>query len=590
MKKQEKTTKKSGLKRQSINRFLLSMIIIALVNVIAYYLFTRLDLTSEKRYSLSPATKTMLRELDDIVYFKIYLDGEFPAGFKRLRNETREMLDEFRAYTDNIQYEFIDPNAIKNNTDRKNLYCQLMEKGLSPTNLQVKMDGGSSQQIIFPGALVTYRSKETPVQLLISQVNTPPEAVLNTSVQSLEYNLANCIRKLSLEIKPSIAFIEGHGELDKYETADIRLALSEFYKIEAVKIDEKLNSLTERDTKDSNNVKVKNKFEAIIIAKPDSVFSEKDKFFIDQYIMRGGKVLWLLDPVFASMDSLQVHTETMGVGMDVNLGDQLFKYGVRLNYDLVMDINALPIPVRTGQMGNKPQFDFIPWFFFPLLSPGSNHPVVNGLNSVKTEFLSSLDTVNVPGIKKTILLKTSKYSRIVKAPTFISLDILKQDPDPKLFTGPPCNGAILLEGSFPSLYNHRLTPEISENKEIAFIGSGSPSKMIVISDGDAIKNYFDFKKGMTYPLGYDRYTRETFGNKELILNAVDYLCDTDGLIRVRSREVKLRLLDMTRVNESGLKIQLMNTAGPVLLVLIFGLLQTWLRKRKYTRITPKTHE
>ncbi len=586
MKKQET---KFSLKRQSISRFILSLVLIALINVVAFYVFTRFDLTAEKRYSLSPATKKMLRELDDIVYFKVYLDGEFPAGFKRLRNETREMLDEFRAYTDNIQYEFIDPSAIKNKNDRNNLYQQLVEKGLSPTNLQVRNEGGSSQQIIFPGALVTYRSKETPVQLLISQVNTPPEAVLNTSVQSLEYNLANCIRKLSINLKPSIAFIEGHGELDEYETADIRLALSEYFKIEKVRIDEKLNSLTERDTKDSTKIKIRNKFEAIIIAKPDSVFSEKDKFIIDQYIMRGGKVLWLIDPVFASMDSLQVHAETMGIARDLNLGDQLFKYGVRLNNDLIMDINALPIPVRTGQMGNQPQFDFLPWYFFPLLVPASTHPVVNGLNTVKTEFLSSLDTVQTPGIKKTVLLQTSKYSRQVKAPVYISLDILKKEPDQKLFSGPPQTGGILLEGSFSSLYTHRLTPEISENREIAFIEEGSPSKMIVLTDGDIIKNYFDFKKGMAYPLGYDRYTRETFGNKELILNAVDYLCDHDGLIQVRSRELRLRLLDMTRVNESGLIIQLVNTAGPVILVLLFGIIQTWLRKRKYTRLSTKTH-
>lgn len=586
----KKHDKMSSLKRQSISRFLMSVIIIALLNVIAYFLFTRLDLTSEKRYSLSPATKSMLKNIDDIVYFKIYLDGEFPAGFKRLRNETREMLDEFRAYTDNIQYEFIDPSAIKNKNDRNNLYKQLMEKGLAPTNLQVKKEGGSSQQIIFPGALVTYRSKETPVQLLVSQVNTPPEAVLNTSVQSLEYNLANCIRKLSLKNKPGIAFIEGHGELNEYQTADITNALGEFFDVKRVTINEQLNSLTERDTRDSNNVKVSNKFEAIIFAKPDSFFSEKDKFIVDQFIMRGGKVLWLLDPVFASMDSLQVHNETMGIANNINLTDQLFKYGVRLNNELVMDVNAIPIPVRTGQMGNKPQFDFIPWYFFPLLSPGSNHPIVNGLNSVKSEFVSSLDTVGAQGIKKTILLRTSKYSRVVKAPAFISLDILKRDPDPKLYTGPPRNVALLLEGPFPSLYENRLTPEISESKQIAFVGGGTHSKMIVIADGDVIKNYFDVKKGVVYPLGWDRYTQETFGNKDLILNSIDYLCNNDGLISVRSRELKLRLLDMTRVDESSLMIQLTNTAGPVVLVLLFGLLQTWLRRRKYTRLTSKTNE
>ena len=575
--------RKRSVKRQHLTALLLGIVIIMLLNVISYFVFYRIDLTSEKRYSLSPATKKILKNLDEIVYFRVYLDGEFPAGFKRLRNETREMLDEFRAYSDNIQYEFIDPTAISDKKDRNNLYRQLMEKGLTPTQLQVKKEEGSSQQIIFPGALVTYRQKEAPVQLLISQVNTPPEAVLNTSVQALEYNLANTIRSLTTVVKPSVAFIEGHGELNKFETADIMASLSEYYEVERVRIGEQLSSLAERNTKDTNHITIRNKFDAIIIAKPDSAFSEKDKFIIDQFIMRGGKVLWLVDPVFASMDSLQVHRETMGVAMPLNIEDQLFKYGVRLNQNLVMDVSALPIPIKTGQMGNKPQFDFFPWFYFPILTPTANHPVVSSLNAVKTEFISSLDTVKADGIKKTILLKTSKYSRVATVPAMISLDILKQEPDERLYQGPPQDVCVLLEGSFTSLYKHRLTPEISENKEIGFIEEGKPSKMMVISDGDIIKNYYDYNKSMPYPLGYDRYTRETFGNKDLIMNAVDYLCDDAGVISVRSRELKLRLLDMTRVNKSKTMIQLANVAIPVLLVLIFGLIQSVMRKRRYIK-------
>ncbi len=583
-KERKNRDKKKSVKRQNITALLLGIVMLILLNVISFFVFHRIDLTSEKRYSLSPATKKILKDLDDIVYFKIYLDGEFPAGFKRLRNETKEMLDEFRAYSDNIQYEFIDPTAISDKKDRNSLYRQLVEKGLVPTQLQVKKEEGSSQQLIFPGAIVGYRQKEIPVQLLISQVNTPPEAVLNTSVQSLEYNLANSIRKLTSVLKPSIAFIEGHGEVNKFETADITAALEEYYAVERVRIDEKLNSLTERNTKDTNNVKIRNKFDAIIIAKPDSAFSEKDKFIIDQFVMRGGKVLWLIDPVFASMDSLQVHSETMGVAMPLNIEDQLFKYGVRLNSNLVMDVSSLPIPIRTGQMGNKPQFDFFPWFYFPIITPTINHPIVSSLNAVKTEFISSLDTVKAEGIKKTVLLQTSKYSRLVNVPAMITLDILKKEPDERLYRGPSQSVGVLLEGSFQSLYKHRLTPEISENKEIGFIPDGKPSKMIVISDGDVIKNFYDYSKGTPYPLGYDRYTRETFGNKDLILNAIDYLCDDAGVISVRSRELKLRMLDMTRVNKSKVLIQLVNVLIPVIIVLLFGLIQGYLRKRKYVKM------
>lgn len=581
------TDKRRNIKRNNIIQLVLGIVIIILLNIISNFVFTRFDLTSEKRYSLSPATKKLIKNLDDIVYFKVYLKGNFPAGFKRLSKETQEMLDEFRAYSDNIQYEFINPSESSNEKERNNIYQQLIRKGLNPTELQVSKKEGASQQIIFPGALVTYKSRELPLQLLINQIGVPPETVLNNSIQALEYNISNIIRKLSIESKPGIAFIEGHGELSKIETADISRALSEYYKVKRVKINGKLNSLTkrERDSFDTTKTIVTNKYEAIIIAKPDSAFTEKDKFIIDQFIMRGGKVLWLIDPVLASMDSLQKNKVTFGIINNLNLDDQLFKYGIRLNTNLIMDLNALSIPLVTGKIGNQPQFSFLPWYFFPIIIPTSKNPIVNNLNLIKTEFVSSIDTIKIKGIKKTILLKTSSMSRTVNTPAMISLDILQKKPDEKLFNKPPQTIAVLLEGKFTSLFKNRIPPIIAKNKDIAFKDKSVPNKMIVVSDGDIIKNQVQFSNGkyIPLPLGYDKYTRQTFGNKNFILNAMNYLCDNSGLISVRSKKLRLRLLNKTKINENKIFWQLLNVFLPVLLIVAFGIIQSYIRKKKYTK-------
>jgi len=582
--KKKPTDKKKDIRSQNILQLALSLLAIVLINLISNFLFTRIDLTAEKRYSLSPVTKDLIRNLDDIVYFKVYLDGEFPAGFKRLRNETREMLDELRAYSDNIQYEFIDPSAIKDSKDRTNLYRSLSSKGLEPTELQVRKEDGTSQQVIFPGALVSYKGKEIPMQLLISQVNTAPEVVLNNSIQSLEYNISTSIRKLSKALNMKIAFIEGQGELKAPEVADITNTLSEYYEVERVTINNQINALTEHEAKEGSKAQIRNKYAAIIIAKPDSAFNEKDKFIIDQYIMHGGKVLWLIDPVAASMDSsLQNTGETMGIAMDLKLEDQLFRYGARLNPDLVMDLSACPIPIKTGQIGNQPQFEFFPWFFFPIISPHSNHPIVNNLNAVRGEFMSTIDAIPVDGVKQTILLTTSEYSRMVNTPALVSLRYLKKKPDPRMFAGPPAIVALLMEGSFPSLFQRRMPAEITNDPLIGFLEVSKPTKMIVISDGDVIHNYFDSKRNVPIPLGYDKYTRQTFGNSDLVMNAINYLCDDSGLISVRSRELKLRLLDGTRTEKDKLLLQVLNTVLPILLVLVFGITRSWMRRRKYAR-------
>lgn len=576
--------KKRDVRRNNLIQLGLGLLIIVLINVIGYFVFTRIDLTSEKRYSLSEPTKKMLKNLDDLVFFQIYLEGEFPAGFKRLKRETKEMLDQFRAYSDNIGYEFINPLASSDQNERKAVYQRLVERGLSPTDLQVKTNDGSSQQIIFPGAIVSYKNKEIPLELLSSQMGVPPEEVLNNSIQNLEFNLANTIRKLSIANKPKVAFIEGHGELNRNETADAAHALSEYYSIGRVKINGQLNSLTERSVVDSARTNIRNKYDAIIIAGPDSVFDEKDKFIIDQFIMRGGKVMWLIDPVFASMDSIQFSDATVGVINELNLADQFFNYGVRLNTNLVMDLSALPIPLKTGEVGGAPQIDFFPWYYFPVLNPLIDHPIVKNLNAIKTEFISSIDTLNKKGIEKTILITSSQYSRTVNTPILISLDILNKEPDRRLYNKEYIPVAVLLEGKWESLYRNRIPPAIRDDRDVGFLEASEPGKMIVVADGDIIKNQLrSTNAGIEpYPLGYDRYTGQTFGNKDFILNAMNYLVDENGLISIRSRELKLRLLDRTKINESKLFWQMVNTIVPVAIVIILGIVMFIYRKRKYT--------
>lgn len=563
------------IKRQNIIQLALSLLIIVLINIASSYIFTRFDLTSEKKYTLSPATKKLLKELDDIVFFKIYLEGDFPAGFKRLRNETKEILDEFRAYSKNIEYEFINPFEGHSKSEIRNIYNQLIEKGLEPTQLQIKKEEGASQQIIFPGAVVTYKGRDLPLQLLTGQIGSGPEQAINNNIQQLEYNISNIIRRHSIALKPTIAFIEGHGELDPIEVADISYALKEYYEVRRVRINYQLKALDGLD--------------AIIIAQPDSMFDNKDKFIIDQFVMKGGKVLWLMDMVKAEMDSLRTRDETIAIPLNLNIDDMLFKYGVRINTNMVMDLNALPIPVVTGMIGNQPQQSLISWFYFPLIMPLEKHPIVKNLNAIKTEFVSTIDTVSAKMVNKTFLLRTSRYTRLINAPAIVKLDVLRKKPEEIEYNKPFQPIAVLLEGKFESIFKNRIPIEIAENKEIGFKDTSVNTKMIVISDGDIIRNQVDGRGGKSFPLplGYDKYTRQTFGNKEFILNCMNYLCDDSELISVRARELTLRLLDRAKLSKAKNTIILINLVIPVLLVLGFGILQFILRKRKYSKTIKK---
>lgn len=554
--------------RQNVISLLLSIVIIIALNMLGSRYFTRIDLTSEKRFTLTPATRNLLRNLDDYVYFRVYLEGDFPAGFRRLRNQTREMLDEFRAWSDFVQYEFINPTVKGDWEATEDNYQMLFSKGIQPTQVQVKAEDASSQQIIFPGALVSFRGREIPVQLLQDQMGMASENVLNNSAQALEYNLATAIHKLTIEQKPRVAFLEGNGELEFRFVADITFSLEEFYEVERLQIRGEVSALDGIQT--------------LIVAQPRKPFSEADKFVIDQFVMRGGSVLWLVDPVYASMDSLQVAPQTLGMAWPVNLDDMLFRYGVRLNPDLIMDLQAVPIPITTGFIGDRPQISLVPWFYFPFLRSASNHPIVKNLNAVRGEFVSTLDTVGAEQIRKTLLLQSSPYTRVVQTPARISFDILQRQVDETLFREGSKPVAVLLEGEFESVFRNRRPPIAGLPPQFTVRQTGEPAKMIVVSDGDIIRNSFG-NQGQPLPLGFDRFLNETFGNGDFILNAVNYLTDDRGIMEARAREIRLRLLDRSRVNQSRLQLQLVNVALPVALVVLFGFVRFYLRRRKYAR-------
>ena len=575
---------RKNLKKNQIIAFAITLAIIVVVNIIGSFIYTRFDLTSEKRYTLSDTSKEILRNLDDYVYFRIYLEGEFPAGFKKLRKETKEMLDEFRAYSKFIDYDFINPSESNDPAERTETYKILYQSGLNPTELAIQSKDGAQQIVIWPGALVSYKNKEMPLDLLDTQVGKSSEAALNNSVQNLEYKFITAIKDLSQLKKANVAFIEGHGELNENEVYDITQSLSKKYNVSRVAINEQITSLNRRTETQDSSILINSNYDAIIIAKPTKPFSEKDKFIIDQYIMRGGKVLWLVDPVFATMDSLQSSESTMGNTLNINLDDMFFKYGVRLNKNLLLDYNCAAIALRTGQMGGQAQIEYFRWYYFPLLNAASNNNIVKNINPIKADFVSSIEPViSDSDVQKIPLLKTSDYTKISPAPVFISLSMLRQAPDQRMFSQKGQNVAYLLKGQFESLYANRMTSAIMESEEIGFRTSSEPTAMIVVADGDITRNQFHIPKGYPLPLGFDQYTQMTYGNKDFIENAVSYLVDGEGLIGIRSRELKIRLLDMNKINSNILLWQIINVVLPSAIVVVFGFILAIIRKRKFTK-------
>jgi gliding-associated putative ABC transporter substrate-binding component GldG len=539
---------------------------IILLNVLAANFFFRLDLTEDKRYTIAPVTKQMLGKLQEEVVVDVYLEGDFPAGFKRLQQSVRETLDEFRIYSGgNLRYNFIDPNEIADEKQRNEYFTSLAQKGITPTNLRATEEGKQVERLVFPGAVVRYNGKEAAVNLLKGNLAASPDERLNQSVEGVEYELATAIRKVAFQGNKVIGYITGQGELEMQQVTDLLGSLQEHYRVARGELDQ---------------IPTLEGLDLIIVAKPTDQYSEADKFKIDQFIMNGGKAVFFVDALNANMDSVGAGG-MFALPYNLNLEDLMFRYGVRLNPTMVMDLNSGFIPMVTGYMGDRPQTEMINWRFYPLLNNFSKHPITRNLDAVYARFVGTIDTVKADGIRKTPLVYTSTYSRILEPPVPITLEEARMEVNPQQFQAGQQPVGYLLEGSFTSLFRNRRAPEGVGSQQVK--EQGVPTKIAVFSDGDLVRNEVNPRTGQAYELGFDRYNNITFANRELAMNTIHYLLDSQGLINVRSKEIALRPLDKVRVKEEKTFWQLLNLVAPIVLLGAFGVIRYYVRKRKYER-------
>ncbi len=564
-----------NLKRKYQLHFALVLLSVVLIYYLSGIKFFRLDLTSENRYTLSSGSKELLRNLEDIVYIRVYLDGDLPADLIRFRQSVEEHLLELEAYAGHfLNYEFINVYDVENAEARNELMKELADKGLRITDVQVRdEEGGTSTKIIFPGALVNYRNIEFPVNLLKNNPALPYQENLRNSIESLEYEFIRAIKSITSEKVEKIAFIEGHGELSFYETYDISSELSLFFQVDRGQLTGDLAQVMD--------------YKALIIAQPEMPFSEKEKFVLDQYLLNGGNLLFFLDPVEANEDSL-IRGRTYTSFRQLNIYDLLFKYGIKISNNLVKDLQCNYKRIQTSINRQEPVTRIFPWWYSPLLTAPKDHFLTNGLNYIKTDYVSAIDTTPAPmeDVKRTVLLSTSDTTALIENPVYISMEEVTRAPDRQQFNKSNLPVAILAEGTFPSFFKNYGIPQGVKTAGMTPRDKGE-GILFAAGDGDMIKNPVLIRNQEPYPqaLGYDRDTRQTFGNKDFIMNVVNYMTGDKSLIKLRSREFKLRLLDRNRIRLKGERIKwiLINTAGPVILVLLAGFIYHFMRRRKFSK-------
>ena len=571
------------------NKYISSVLLIVLVlfiNILTSFIDWNVDLTADKKYSLAKESTAIINSLEDKLFIKVYLKGNFPAEFKKLQKSTEDLLKRFKVIgSNNIDFEFINPNNVANDNEKLTLFKQLVKLKLSPTDLELKKDGKQLNQIIFPGAIIYYKDRQAAVNFLKQLPRKSPGININNSIEALEYEFISAIEHLTKKRLTKIAFLEGNGELNEQQVYDItesvrddNFNLSYYYKVDRFNIKEFAIDSNTMSPNLSRKLAVLNTYKAIIIAKPTIAFNNLDKLIIDQYIMQGGKVLWLVDGVRASMDSLKNISGTfIATKNALNIEDQLLQYGVRINSNLIEDLRSTKIPIITGYSNNKPQQSYFSWPYSALLVSSSKHVISKGLDAIKCEFVSSIDTIK-NNIRKTILLHSSKESRLNPAPCKISLGILENPPTNNSYNKQFLPTAILLEGEFESVFKDKL---VQKNQQIQFIERSLNTKMIVVSDGDMIANDLS-DSGNIYPLGYDKNIKFTFhGNKHFLINAVQYLCGDNSLSHLKVKELSLRLLDKEKIQKNKFIIQMINITLPILLLLIFALFFIRYKKIKY---------
>ena len=560
----------SNNKKQSFFQLGLIGGIAIFLNILGNAFFTHIDLTEDKRFTLAGPTRDLLRNLENVVYVEVLLDGEFPAGFKRLQRSVRELLDDFRSGSGGlVDYTFTDPN--KGTIDVVNQRREELAKdGIVPTNLRIKQVEGTSERLISPYAKVTFNNRTAVVDLLDEEAPGGPEQKLNYSITQLEYKFANAFYKLQLGFREVVAFTVGHGELNQYERADLVKSLRAYYEVGTFHMD--------------SSIVIPDDIKVLIIAKPKAPFSDRDKFLLDQYIMNGGKVLWLIDRLNVELDSMRRNNSYVPRDYDPDLDGMLFRYGVRINPDLVLDLQCSHIPMVIDPTGKTELFK---WYYNPVVIPRTDHPMVKSLDGINLMYPSSIDTIKTKtDVKKTILLTTSEYGRIQPNITRLNFEILRYDPDPSKFNKKFIPLAVLLEGRFPSYFQNRVSKQFLEIlSQIGhdFKEESTPTRMLVVSDGDVARPFYNPVTGKYFKLGYNPYDRYTFANKDFLLNAIEYLKDEKGIIEARSKDIRLRLLDTARAQSEKTFWQLLNIVVPLLFLTLFGLAYNAWRRRKYAR-------
>jgi|LakMenEpi03Aug12_release.lakeMendotaPanAssembly.Ray.scaffolds.fasta_scaffold59436_6 gliding-associated putative ABC transporter substrate-binding component GldG len=542
------------------NNIILILSIIAL-NIVGFWVYFRADLTADKRYSISESSKNLLKNLNDEVVIKVYLDGDgLPGGFERLKRAVKETLVEFKYFgKDNIDYQFINPYD-GSEEERNTLFKQLVEKGMQPTNIFAKEDGKKVENLVFPYASIWYQNKEVPVLLLKANLAQDSQTKLNQSYENVEYELATAIQKLTNIKKKKIGLLSEFTNLQPINFAGLINTLQEYYDLYII------------DSKKSPSFAG---LDALIVPKPDKPVDDSTKAKIDQYIMNGGRVLFFIDGL--KVDSVGLEG-SFAQPLDVNLDDMLFKYGVRINKNIVKDgLNAAIIPMVVGNMGDKPNIQPMPYRYFPLINNFSSSLITKNIDMVYTKFTASIDPVNGnDGLKKTPLLLTSQYTKVLNAPALITYNEARTDTDETEYQGGVKTVAYLIEGTFNSILQKSFT-----NSEIKT--TSVPTKILVCSDGDIIVNEIDRKTGNPYPMGFDRFSQHQYGNQDFVINTLNYLLDEQGLLTAKSKSVGLRPLDKLKVNNQKTKWQLINIVLPLILLLIFGFLRFYYVKNKYTQ-------
>lgn len=554
-------------KKSSYKTLFYITIIVILINYISSFFVYRIDFTADKRFTLNKESINIIQSIENHIYVEVLLTGDLPSGFKQLEGEVIRTLKDFRNYSTYIDYATYNPFESDNLDDRNKKIEELKSEGIQPINLEINKDGEKKSKYIFPWALVKSKGKTIRVNLLKSKIGLSPEQQLNNSIENIEFALIDAIKKIHTAEKPKIAVLKGNKELEDIYISDFLNSQHEYYSFSKITLNNSTSGL--------ELSKVLNKFDALMIIKPSEKFLEKEKLLIDQYIINGGKTLWLLDGVFAEMDSLVNNVKMLVFQRDLNINEMLFKYGFRINSNIVEDLQSSPIKLASGNLGGNVQYHTVPWPYFPLSIPTTKHPIVRNIEAIKLQFASSIDTILNPDLKKTILLESSKYTKTLGVPSIINLLDARENIDENSYLGGKKIFGLLLEGKFTSTFKNRILPFEPEN----FKEKSKDNKMIVFSDGDIIAN--QLQNGRALPLGYDKWFNKQYGNKELLENSLSYLLDDTGILNIKNKDFTLRLLNKKLIKKERIYWQVLNIISPLALLILFGSLFLFYRYKKF---------